>query len=130
MLITDASKVMELVCPEANVPYHGGYTAIGLFEDGYVKSGFLFENFNGVNIEAHVAGEKFTRKMLRFAFGYCFNQLNARRITCKILVTNKKSLLFVKRLGFELEAVFPEYWPTGDVAQVVMYKHQCKWIGG
>ena len=37
MLITDASKVMELVCPEAKVPYHGGYTAIGLFEDGIAQ---------------------------------------------------------------------------------------------
>lgn len=130
MLITDASKVMELVCPEAKVPYHVGYTAIGLFEDGYVKSGFLFENFNGVNIEAHVAGEKFTRKMLRFAFGYCFNQLNAKRITVKIGAENKQSLRFVTRLGFEHEATLKDFWPEGDVFIYRMFKQNCKWIGG
>lgn len=130
MLITDASKVMELVCPEANVPYHGGYTAIGLEEDGYVKSGFLFEGFNKTNIFAHVAGEKFTRKMLRFAFGYCFNQLNAKRITVKISAANKKSLHFVERLGFEKEATLVDFWPEGDVLIYRMFKQNCKWIGG
>lgn len=130
MLITDASKVMELVCPEAHVPYHNGYTAIGLEEEGCLKSGFLFEKFNGVNVEAHVAGEKFTKKILRFAFGYCFNQLNARRITVKILATNKKSLHFVERLGFEKEATLVDFWPEGDVFIYRMFKQNCKWIGG
>lgn len=130
MLITDVEKIMELVCPEAKIPYHGGYTGIGLHEDGYIKSGFLFENFNGVNIEGHVAGEKFTRKMLRFAFGYCFNQLNAKRITVKISAENKKSLRFVKRLGFEHEATLKDFWPEGDVMIFRMFKQDCKWIGG
>jgi len=130
MLITDIQPIMELVCPEAKVPYHNGYTGIGLYEDGYVKSGFLFEGFNGVNIEAHVAGEKFTRNMLRFAFGYCFNQLKAKRITVKISATNKKSLHFVKRLGFENEATLKDFWPEGDVLILRMFKQDCKWIGG
>ncbi len=130
MIITDVEKIMELVCPEANIPYHGGYKGIVLFEDGYVKSGFLFENFNGANIDCHVAGEKFTRQMIKFGFGYCFNQLKAKRMTAKISVENKKSLRFVERLGFEPEAVLKDYWPSGDVLIMVMMRENCKWIGG
>lgn len=130
MLITEIEPIMELVCPEAKCPYHGGYTGIGLYEDGYVKSGFLFEGFNGVNIIAHAAGEKWTRKQIKFAFGYCFNQLKANRITVKIMQTNEKSLRFVKRLGFEHEATLEGYEPDGDVIIMRMFKQNCKWIGG
>lgn len=111
----------------------GGGTTIGLFdEEQGLLAGVLYENFNGVNIFAHIAaveGKKWiTREFLWFMFHYPFEQLGCRRITGLVAETNQTARQFDEHLGFRLEAVLRDAHEEGDLLVYCMRRSECRWL--
>ncbi len=107
-------------------------TAIGLEQDGKLIAGVLYDNYNGANIQMHVAGEGrrwLNRDYLRFCFHYPFNQLKVKRITGIVPSVNDDALKFDTHIGFRYETTLRDAHPDGDLIVLVMRREDCRWIG-
>ncbi len=112
------------------IPNRG--TAIGKIQDGALVAGALYEDWNGVNITCHIAGEGnwADRTFLAVIFDYPFNQLGVQRITAPICSTNSKSIDLVTKMGFNQEAKLRGATSKGDLLLFSMFKNECKYLRG
>lgn len=103
---------------------------IGVF-DGSIRAAIVFCEYNGRNIQAHIASDNSkawcSRAFLKAVFRYAFDELKVRRITVPISATNLHAQRFVEKLGFSLEFVMPDGAADGDLHLYVMRSHECKW---
>lgn len=112
----------------------GRGTTIGLIDDETQRplAGVLYEDWNGKNVCVHIRAETgrnwAQREFLWFIFYYPFEQLGASRLTAIVAGGNEKSVEFVERLGFVLEATLKDAHPTGDLLVYVMRKAECRWL--
>lgn len=111
----------------------GGGTAIGWAKDGEIVAGVVYCNWNGPNVECHIASDGsrrwMTKKYLHTIFDYPYNQLKSDRITVCIGEGNTDSRRFVEHLGFTLEARLSKAHPTGDLLVMRLFRQECRWIG-
>ncbi len=112
---------------------YGGATGIGLeSEYGGLIAGVVYNDYNGPNINMHVAavpGSRWlNREYLWYCFYYPFEQLKVKRVTGLVGQGNLKSRRFAEHLGFELEAQLKDAHPTGDMLVYVMRRESCKWL--
>jgi RimJ/RimL family protein N-acetyltransferase len=110
-----------------------GFAGIGLQgPQNRLIAGVVYANYNGVNVECHIAsdGSKrwMTKEYLRVIFDYPYNQLKCNRITVCVGQGNKDSQRFVEHLGFTLEARLADAHPTGDILIYSLRKPECKWL--
>ncbi len=107
-------------------------TAIGLEKHGRLVAGVLFDNFNGANVNMHVAsdGSKnwMSREYLWYCFHYPFRQLGVKRITGVVAESNKAAQSFDEHIGFELETRLKDAAPDGDLLIYVMTPDKCRWL--
>ena len=132
-IIFDPSVVGPWVCAKGGGQWVAGSgTAIGLMgDDGQLKAGVTYDNYNGANIIAHISAEgswSGNRKFLWVIFDYPFNQLKVKRITLSIAKSNKKACRLAKRLGFEIEFVAEDAHPDGDLIIFKMVRAGCRWL--
>lgn len=132
LVCNDRERVAEWVAEQIGMGGKWGtYAAIGQ-EDaaGHLVVGMVLEGATKTNAFMHVAitdKAKLHRGMVRACFDYAFNQLGLERVTGLVDAGNEAALRFDQHLGFEYEATIPK-GNGGDVIQLVMYKHQCRWI--
>tara|TARA_R110000868_G_scaffold52597_2_gene165943 strand:- start:1598 stop:2044 length:447 start_codon:yes stop_codon:yes gene_type:complete len=104
---------------------------IGWHAKKEIVAGVAYANYNGVNVECHIAsdGSKnwLTREFLWTIFDYPFNQLGVNRITVCVGEGNSQSRKFVVHLGFTLETTLQAAHPSGDLYIYRMWKKDCKW---
>jgi RimJ/RimL family protein N-acetyltransferase len=110
-----------------------GFAGIGLQNaQKRLIAGVVYANYNGVNVECHIAsdGSKrwMTREFLRVILDYPYNQLRVNRITVCIGDTNIESRRFVEHMGFSLEAKLQKAHPKGDLLIYRMFAEECKYI--
>lgn len=89
-----------------------------------------YSGWDGHNVEISVAIDKpISRRVLRFAFDYPFQQLGAHRVFIRISDINKRSLALAKRLGFVKEGTLREASPDGDVHifSMLQEEYENKW---
>lgn len=107
-------------------------TSLGIALNSELIAGVLYDNFNGANIQMHVAAEDgkywLTKDFLFEVFYYPFEYLQCKRATAIIPSTNAASLNICKRLGFTEEAVLKEAHPEGDLIVFSLRKTDCKWL--
>jgi RimJ/RimL family protein N-acetyltransferase len=125
--------VVEWVAKKTNeFGNFGAAVGIGLKKNGEIIAGVVFNDYNGVNIQMHVAsdGSKrwLTREFLWTVFDYPFNQAKVNRITTLVGEGNKEALKFNEHIGFERETTLRGAHPTGDFIVYVMWKRNCAWI--
>ena len=111
----------------------GGYRAVGVVNRGNLVAGVVFENWNGIHIEAAIAAASgagwASRKTLRTLFAYPFNYLNCKAISVSVASTNILSLNLAAKLGFEPEAIIRFAAHDGSSLVVLkMLKEKCQWI--
>lgn len=111
----------------------GNFSAIGLWEDGELIAGFVFNHFNYPDVAIHVAAKEgkrwLTREYLKAVFGYVFTQLQCERCTGSIASNNEAAKRFAVRLGGTLEGTLRRANPNGsDVLLYGMLKEECRWI--
>ncbi len=115
---------------------YGAAQGIGLQEftgDHWLLiAGVVYNEFNGVNINMHVASDGsrrwMNRKYLWTCFDYPFNQCKVKRITGLVGEGNIEARKFDEHLGFELETQLKDAHPTGAMLVYVMRKPQCRWL--
>ncbi len=134
MISTDAVLIGPWVSEKTGGTWTNGRgTAIGkVSEDGMIQAGVLYEDYNGVNIVCHIAGDGnwATKEFLRVIFDYPFRQLGVSRITAPVASKNLKSINLVMRMGFALECTLAQATPDGDMFLFRMFRDECKYIRG
>lgn len=91
------------------------YVAIGATDDDRTYcGGFVFNNWNGANIELTAALDvPLTRGVLRAIRHYVFVQSKATRLSVHTKRSNKRVRRLMPRLGFEFEGIAKRYFgPT------------------
>ncbi len=109
----------------------GAAVGIGWARNGELVAGVAYNEFNGVNINAHIASSGrhwLTRDFLWAIFDYPFRQLGVQRITGLVGEGNAAARRFDEHLGFTLETKLTGAHPTGDLLVYVMWKHDCRWL--
>lgn len=110
---------------------YGLAQGLGMVKNGEIVAGVVYNEFNGVNINAHIAIKDktvLTKKFLWMIFDYPFNQCKVKRISGFIEDENKAAIEFDKKLGFEYETRLKDAYINGDILVYVMRKEQCKWL--
>lgn len=114
----------------------GTDVGIGWQRHGKIVAGVAYANWNGVNVECHIASDGtrhwLTREYLWTIFDYPFNRIGgsygAKRITVCVGEGNADSARFVKHLGFKLEAKLKAAHPTGDLQVFRMFANECRFL--
>jgi RimJ/RimL family protein N-acetyltransferase len=95
-------------------------------------AGVVFSDFNGVNINMHVASDGsrrwLTKEFLRVVFDYPFNQAKVKRVTGLVGEGNIEARKFDEHIGFKLEARLAGAHPTGDLLIYVMRREDCRFL--
>lgn len=107
----------------------GCAVGIGWLHDGEIVAGVAYNEFNGPNINAHIAATRpLTRGFVRVIFDYPFNQAKVNRVTCLIGEDNAKSRHLCQHFGFTEEARLAGAHPGGDLIIYRLLRNECKWL--
>ena len=122
--------VVEWVAPRAlGASTFGTARAIGWESNGKIVAGVVYTNWNGRNIDVHVAIDgPITRKFIWTICDYPFNQLKVERVTGMVAENNRKSRNFAERIGFVKETTLRNAHPSGDLLVYVIRKKECRWL--
>lgn len=108
-----------------------GAVGIGVEQGGKILGAITLDQFNGANINMHVAavsGNWLTPEFLWYMFHYPFEILSVKRVTGLICASNLHAQKFAEKFGFRLEAVLKDASPKGDLLIYVMFKHECRFL--
>lgn len=134
-MIVTGLGVVEWVAKQTNeFGNFGTDIGIGWAKDGKLVAGVAYANYNGPNVECHIASDGsrkwLDRRFLAVIFDYPFNQLKCERITVCIGEGNLPSRRFVEKLGFKhWTTLGADSHPTGELLVGWMFKRECRWIG-
>lgn len=104
-----------------NTVFTPPYTVIGIEKGGKIVGGWLFNDYNGHNVEITVALDApLLPGMIRAVEHYLFEQMRVTRVTGRCRESNTKSAGMMKRLGFTWEGRLPGYYGT-EAAQLFGY---------
>ena len=128
-------EIAEFVNARQGLPLEhswGHFTALGLVKDGDLKAGVIYNNLDGTNLCMHVGAVDGCRWMtpafLFAAFDYPFNELRMRRVTAPIKSRNKKSIEFVRNLGFTHDGTLKHYYADDDLHLYGLLKEDCRFL--
>ena len=110
---------------------YGFSAGIGMEKDGELIAGVVYNEWNHVNINMHVAAignNWMTREYLWMCFDYPFNQLKVKRITAFIEDDNEKAIKFDTHLGFKYETRMKDAYVNGDILIYVMRREDCRFL--
>lgn len=134
-LLVDADDyVGRWVAAKAELQFHPGFdVTLGLLDSSQgLLAGVLYRNFNGANIEAHIAAQPganwLTREFLWAMFDYPFNQLGVQRITGLVPAKNLAARRFDEHLGFVIEATLEGALPGDDLIVYRLRREDCRWL--
>ncbi len=132
MLVIGKSVVEWVAAQTSEFGNFGTEVGIGWEKDGRLVAGVAYANWNGVNVECHIASDRsrrwLTRKFLHAIFWYPFEQLKVNRITVCVGEGNADSNRFVKHLGFVLESSLAGAHPTGKLHIYRLWRHECRFL--
>lgn len=132
-MILVGQAVVEWVAKRTNeFGNFGSAVGIGWLRNGELVAGVAYSEFNGVNIQMHVASDGsrrwMTREYLWACFDYPFNQAGVKRITGLVGEGNLEARRFDEHLGFTHEATLKGAHPTGDLLIYRMWKADCRFL--
>lgn len=120
--------VVSRVCGGTDL---GEAVGIGTSRDGIILGGTVFYNWNGRNINAHIAADTpgwMNKSYMRYMLSYPFITCGAERLTAFVDQDNYHCQKFITKMGFDLETQMKDACPSGDILIFVMYKDKCRWI--
>ena len=130
MLVT-GSGVVEWVAKRTNeFGNFGCAVGIGLQQNDKIVAGVVYSDYNGKNINAHIAvdGGRLSRQFVWTIFDYPFNQAKVDRVTCLIGEGNSKSINLCERFGFTQETRLKSAHPSGDLLVYRLWRNECRWL--
>ena len=97
-----------------------------------IIAGVVFNDYNGVNMNMHVAsdGSKrwMTRELLWMVFDYAFNQAKVERLTGLVGEKNWQARKFDEHVGFTQETTLARAHPDGRLIVYRMFREDCRWL--
>ena len=96
-----------------------------------LAGGVIFKDYTGVSIGLHVAAFDpywLNRDFLWITFDYPFRQLGCKKILSPIPEDNIRSIEFCKKIGFKMDTIIRDVFPTGDMHILSLYKEECRWL--
>lgn len=112
--------------------FPGRGQAFGLVEDGEIKAGVIYENWNGKSIFAHISKAPDyifrDRRFLKLCFSYAFDQLACHSILGLVGSGNLAAQRLDRHFGFELKATLEGAHPDGSLLIFSMTREQCRWL--
>lgn len=111
----------------------GNFNALGLVRNGHLVGAVIYNGYEAANVNLHVGAVEGSRwatpEFLYAVFDYPFNQLGKRRISAYIRAKNKKTIAFVKNLGFQYEGMLKHFYPNGDdMAVYGLLRENCRFL--
>lgn len=114
---------------------YGLSQGIGWLKNGCLVAGVVYNEYNHVNINMHVASvgrHWLSREFLWAAFDYPFNQLGVKRISAFVEDDNRAAIRFDEHLGFKHEArmvgAYEHDGKVGDILLLKMLREDCRWL--
>jgi hypothetical protein len=118
-LSKDKDLIGPWVCNKANADWFpGGREVLGLVRNDEVLAGIIFENYTGPSITLHISVDNPhvpLKKLLIAASRYVFRQLGCYKAIATVPSPNNKSINFVTKFGFKLEAIIEGAVLGGDL---------------
>lgn len=106
-------KVLSYLESRLDTKLNPPFTTIGIEKRGEIVGGWLFNDYNGHNVEISVALDtQLTRGMIRAVKDYLFNQMKVRVVTGRCRDGNLSSRELMTRLGFIYRGHIPFYFGT------------------
>jgi RimJ/RimL family protein N-acetyltransferase len=110
-----------------------GAVALGVSRETRLIAGVIYERFNGVHMEVSISAAEpgwASRAVLARLFGYPFEQMGCKAISCIVPMDNLQSLNLATKLGFEPEAIVKYAAQSGaDILVLKLFRERCRWIG-
>jgi RimJ/RimL family protein N-acetyltransferase len=103
-------------------------TFLGEAIDGQIVGLIAFDNYNGTNIDIHIAATRITRRLLKAAAQYAFDVCGVRRITSLNDSENFQMGPYLERLGFKYEGTMRHGLPDSDLIVYGLIREDCKWV--
>jgi hypothetical protein len=135
--LTIGKHVVEWVAKQTNEFGNFG-CAVGIGVQRFVGphweivAGVVYNEFNGVNINMHVAalpGVLWAKpEYMKVFFDYPFNQAKVQRVTGLVGEGNLSARKFDEHVGFVLETTLERAHPTGRLLVYRMFREECKWV--
>lgn len=130
IICNEPVRVSKFVSSECGTDDWSAHRAIGLERDNKIVAGVIYDNYNGINIFAHIAIKgKITRNFLWYMHHYPFMELKVDRVTGLIPSNNKKVIRFVEKLGAHREGTMRNAHPDGDLLVYCLFRKDCKYLG-
>jgi len=110
---------------------YGPSLGIGMEKDGALIAGVVYNEYNKVNINMHVASigaNWMTREYLFACFDYPFNKAKVKRVSAFIEEDNEAAIRFDTHLGFKYETRLKDFYVGGDMIVMVMRREDCRWL--
>lgn len=128
------AEVIDWVGARVDEDDFGPAVGLGVYEDGKIIAGVVYNLYNGPSLCMHVAadpGKKWLTKQFLFNFfAYPFIQLGCNRVTGLVRVDNIEARRFDEHLGFVQEGVIRRGASDGtDMILYGMLKEECRWLG-
>ncbi|MDA4845957.1 GNAT family N-acetyltransferase [Hoeflea poritis] len=123
---------------EARIPgmrFYDDAQCIGHERDGALVGAVGYDHFSHNACMVHLASDGtrrwLTRKFIRLAMAYPFNQLGCSRITCLVSSKNTESLRFTRHFGWIEEGRMRRASPDGgDFVVFGMLREECRYLPG
>lgn len=104
------------------------FEAIGQEIGGVITAAAVFDRFiEGDATVGLAVDRRATPAFVRAVFAYVFGQMDCRRMSCEIAVSNARSIRLAQRLGFTLEGVKRAATPENEVLQFGLLREENRW---
>lgn len=124
-------QIGQWVSEKVEPQWQPGDRCVGVYQDGRLTAGVLFNEWNGSNVHVHLRADtrySMTRGFLRELFTWAFKVLGARRVTAVCDGANKRILQVTSKMGFICEAILKDFIPTGNLYVMVMWPQNCRYL--
>ncbi len=120
---------IPMVCHELMLEPARGAQGIFCLDDGILRAGVIFENYNTVSIHSHIwIDDNFmpSREWFAAICDYPFNRLNVYKVIGRVAGSNKNAQRFDEKMGFIEEARIKDYSPDGDLIIYSAIRERCR----
>lgn len=132
LILYDRDRVGLWVAKQVGQRAHWGtFNAFGVELNGEIVAGVVVHQINGANAFCHIAIAKPCKAMYDLFFvvaDYSFRQLELKRLTGLVPLSEPHVIKFDKKLGFEEEFVMKDAAPDGGMQVLVMWADNCRWL--
>jgi RimJ/RimL family protein N-acetyltransferase len=100
-------------------------------KNGKFLGGTIYKDYTGVSLSLHIFAVNkswINKDLLWVSFHYPFEQLGCKKIFAPVPNDNTYCIEFCQKIGFKLDTIIRDVFPSGDMHILSMYKEECHWL--